>query len=136
MNTRPLTHVPARLAIARRRIEQWRRRQPGRKRLPQELWSKAVTLAQTYGLHRTARTLGLKYDSLKKHLKAAGTDASKPVEAKPDFIELLPRQTIPSPIECVIELEDGDGVKMRMQLKGVGVSELVSFARRFREVRA
>jgi hypothetical protein len=104
--------------------------------LPQELWSKAVTLAREHGLNKTARTLGLKYDSLKKHLEATPPGASGAGRARPEFMELLPREMMPSSIECTIELEDGGGVKMRMHVKGVGAPDLVSFARVFRDGRA
>jgi hypothetical protein len=132
MSTRQPANVRTPLSIARRQLEQWRRRQQGRKRLPQELWAKAVALAQTYGLNKTARTLGLKYDSLKKHLEAAAPDAWDPGKAKPDFIELLPGGLTPACTECTIEWEDGSGATMRMHVKGIGVADLVFLARGFR----
>lgn len=91
-----------------------------------------MALAREHGINQTARTLGLKYDSLKKHLDEAAPDAGDPGRAKPDFIELLPGGlTSPSP-ECTIEWEDGNGGKIRMHVKGIGVPDLVSFARLFR----
>jgi hypothetical protein len=68
MSTRQPAGVPRALSTARRQLTQWRRRQHGRKRLPKELWEMAVALAREHGVHRTARTLGLKYESLQKHL--------------------------------------------------------------------
>jgi hypothetical protein len=131
MRRRQSAEVPRALELTRREIEQWRRRQSGRKRLPQELWTKAATLAREYGVNRTARILGLKYASLRKHL-AARLEQDPPPRAKPDVIEVLPGGVLsPSP-ECTIEWEEGDGVKMRMHLKGIGVPDLVSFARAFR----
>jgi hypothetical protein len=93
-----------------------------------------VTLAQTYGLNRTAGVLGLKHDSLKKHLETVATDASDP--GKTEFLELLPRPMSPSSLECVIELEDAGGAKTRMQVKGIGIPDLVSFVHLFRKGRA
>ena len=132
MSTRQPAGVPEALSTARRQFEQWRRQQRGRKRLPKELWETAVALAREHGINQTAHTLGLKYNSLKKHLDGAAPDAGNPGRAKPDFLELLPGGlTSPSP-ECTIEWEDGAGGKMRMHVKGIGVSDLVSFARLFR----
>jgi transposase-like protein len=74
----------------RREIEQWRRRQSGRKRLPREFWAQAVALAQTHGVHPTARTLGLKYSSLKQHLNATVGAASQAPPNRCEFAELLP----------------------------------------------
>jgi hypothetical protein len=132
MSTRQPADVPRALSTTRRQFEQWRRRQHGRKRLPKELWETAVGLAREHGINKTAHILGLKYDSLKKRVEGAAQDARDPGRAKPDFIELLPGGlTSPSP-ECTIEWEDGHGGKMRMHVKGIGVPDLVSFARLFR----
>jgi hypothetical protein len=136
MRTRSSPKVPGPLSRARRQFEQWRNRQHGRKRLPPELWAKAVTLAQAYGLNRTAGVLGLKHDSLKKHLETVASDASDPGKAQAEFLELLPHPMNPSPLECVIELEEAGGVTTRMQIKGVGLLDLVSLARLFRDGRA
>jgi hypothetical protein len=95
-----------------------------------------VTLAQAYGLNRTARTLGLKHDSLKKHVETVATDALDSGKARAEFLELLPRPMSPSSLECVIEWEEAGGVTTRMQVKGVGLPDLVSLARLFRDGRA
>jgi hypothetical protein len=130
MNPRPRANVPTPLSIARRQLDQWRQQQPGRKRLPQELWSKAVALAREHGINRTARTLGLKYESLKKHLEAT------PAAAGPAFLELLPGTMVPSSLECTIELENSQGGKMRMHVKGASIADLASFARGWRDGQA
>jgi hypothetical protein len=136
MSPRQSADVPVALSATRRQLEHWRHRQSGRKRLPQELWSKAVTLAREHGLNKTARTLGLKYDSLKKHLEAAPPGASGAGKTPPEFMEFLPREMMPSSIECTIEWEEGNGGKIRMHVKGIGVPDLVSFARGLRDDRA
>lgn len=135
MNTRTPANVPPPLLLARRQLDQWRSRQSGRKRLPRELWSNAVALAREHGLNKTARTLGLKYDSLKKHLEAAPPMASGTRMASPEFVEFLPRTMVPSFLECTIELEDSRGGKIRMHVKGIGMADLASFASAFRNGR-
>jgi hypothetical protein len=67
-----LVSEPPRLQAARRRMELWRKRRQGRVRIPQRLWTSAVKRAATYGLSRTAQTLGLNYTALKEHVGAAG----------------------------------------------------------------
>lgn len=132
MSTRPPANVPPSLSIARDQIGQWRSRQQGRKRLPRELWQKAVALAQAYGVNKTARTLGLKYDSLRKHLEVAAPDAGDPARAGvptgPDFIELLPAALTSPCTECTIEWASPRGVTMRMHVKGIAVADLVVLA--------
>jgi hypothetical protein len=71
-----------------------------------------VALAQAYGLNKTARTLDLKHDSLKKHLDAAPPGALDPGMTKPpDFLGLLPGGLTPPCTECTIEWEGGNGAK-------------------------
>jgi len=136
MSPRPPANTPTPLSIARHQLDQWRNQQQGRKRLPQELWSKAVALAREHGLNKTARTLGLKYDSLKKHLEASPAGASGAGRARPEFMELLPREMMPSSLECMIEWENASGGKMRMHVKGASMADLASFARGFQDGRA
>jgi hypothetical protein len=136
MNPRPPANVPTPLSLARRQLDQWRHRQQGRKRLPRELWSKAVALAREHGINKTARILGLKYESLKKHLDATPPGASGSGKARPEFIEFLPREMVSSSLECMIELEDGSGGKMRMHVKGASMADLASLACRLRDSRA
>jgi len=136
MSTRPPQSVPKPLSLARRQLEQWRRRQPGRRRLPSELWANAVTLARACGLNRTARTLGLKYDSLKKHLEAASSEVSDPQKARPEFLELLPRELMPASLQCTITLDNGHGAPIQMHVKGIGVCDLVALTQMLRDDRA
>jgi hypothetical protein len=68
MRSRSRGVEPARLEAARRRFEFWRSTRQGRGRIPERLWKSAVKLAAAYGLCRTARTLGLDYNALKRHV--------------------------------------------------------------------
>jgi len=128
MSTRQPAGVPVALSALRRQLDHWRHGQPRRKRLPQELWEKAVALAREHGINKTAHTLGLKYNSLKKHLDGAAPATGNPGRAKPDFLELLPGGLTSSSLECTIEWEDGNGGKVRMHVKGMAVSDLVALA--------
>jgi len=87
-----------------------------------------VALAREHGINKTAHTLGLKYNSLKKHLDGAAPATGNPGRAKPDFLELLPGGLTSSSLECTIEWEDGNGGKVRMHVKGMAVSDLVALA--------
>ena len=136
MSTRQLANIPVALSRARRQFDRWRSRQRNKRaRLPEDLWQKAVALAHKYGLNKTARALGLKYDSLKKHLEATATDPSEPGGTQCEFLELLPSPVTTPSIECTIELEDGGGTTMRMHVKGARMADLASFACGFRSSR-
>jgi hypothetical protein len=136
MSTRQPASIPIALSAARHQFDHWRSQQPNKRtRLPKELWSQAVALAQEHGLNKTARALGLKYYSLKKHLDETSADDLIPAKTKPDFIELVGGVMTPGSVECTIEWVDGSDVTVRMHIKGAGLSELASVAGVFRSGR-
>jgi hypothetical protein len=135
MRRRPSIEVPEALRLARREIDRWRGRQCGRKRLPREFWAKAAHLAQVHGVNRTARTLGLKYASLRRHLETGPDAASGSVSAAPAFLELVPRRAPGPGLPCTIELEDGYGGTVRMHVPGATMADLAAFAVRLRSGR-
>lgn len=132
MNTSKTRELPARLEAVRRRFEQWRRTHRPRSRLPNGLWAAAVKMAGVYGLYRTSRALPVEYYSLKKRVElqaARGRHKPGPVAA---FVELPP----PAPIgtcECMLELEDAAGSKMRVSLKAAAPPDLAALCRAFRD---
>jgi hypothetical protein len=133
MSTRQPANMPAALSTARRQLDRWRSQQPHKRaRLPGDLWQNAAALARTHGLNKTASALGLKYESLKKHLIATATERAEPRGTPCQFLELLPSPVTSPSIDCTIELEDGDGQTVRMHIKGVRMTDLASFARGFR----
>ena len=122
------SHLPAKLVRGRRCFERWRRDHKPPTRLPQHLWSLAVELAREYGLSRTARTLRLDYNGLKKRLECLATDDASPAIPPPPFVELLPAG-MNSTVECTLEREDAQGVKIRIHLKGRELPDLAALGR-------
>ena len=136
---------PARFEVVRRRFELCRRTRQGRAPIPEKLWTSAVKLTATYGLCRTARTLGLDYNALKRRVESAGVNGSPagpgpkrrmparstPTERKSaqdpamTFVE-LPSLEPAGASECLVELEHPRGAKMRIRLTGRQSSELVT----------
>ena len=158
MGTRKTVNLPARLEGTRRRFERWRRTRKGRSRIPEMLWASAVKAAGKYGVNKTAQALRLDYYALKKRVEAAGSRrvpggkvASHPIsdreavsadgpltaiapvkgrQAVATFVELAS----PAPAstrECILELEDPGGAKMRVHLKGVEAPDLAALSRSF-----
>lgn len=122
---RSLSTTPNELHVVHRQFEQWRRtRQPGA-RIPASLWAAAVVLARRLGVYRTARLLHLESQKL-KHLVEA-SPASR-VPTAPAFVELLAPPAASSG-ECTIELEGPRGGRLRVQLCGVPVPDLVALSR-------
>ena len=90
--------------------------------MPAALWSAAVALARRHGLYTTARTLRIDYGSLKKRLNAVSCHDSSPA-----FVE-LPAVAQPGLGPCVIEVEAPQGGRMRIEVTGVTVTDLVTLA--------
>ena len=121
--------LPALLAAARHRFGEWRSTRTQPCRIPPALWRVAVRCAAKYGVYRTVRALGLDYKCLKGRLEAA---RGAPVVARSAarFVELaLPARS--GPPECTVEIENRQGAKLRLELRGSAVPDLVALARRF-----
>jgi hypothetical protein len=114
------------LARAQERFAAWRQARAPKSRIPQSLWDLAVELASSQGMHRTARALKLDYYALKERVEAVPKQRKKNASA---FLE-LPPVALPTK-ECVIELGDGKGVRIR--LTGYDAAEIVALGRGLRD---
>ncbi len=125
--------APMRLDTVRRRFECWRRTRTVGTRIPEPLWKAATNVARVYGIHRAASTLRVDYYSLQKRVgedAAASSPSTKhEAESAATFVELPLPQTGSG--ECILELEDGGGAKMRVHLKGVAAPDLAGLSRSF-----
>ena len=122
---------PAALSRTQGKLRQWRRLGRPGAWIPEDLWREAAALARTYGIHRTARALRLNYYSLKKRLTARA-GPGRPV---PQFVELLPGG-MPGPrSECLIEVEEASGAKLRIHLPGSNLPDVAALLSGFRERR-
>jgi hypothetical protein len=89
--------------------------------LPEPLWAAAVKLAREYGVNRTARTLRLEYNGLKKRM--ARTTSESSFAAPAPFVQLLGSE-LTTATECLMECEDAHGTKLRLQIKGPQLPDL------------
>ena len=125
MKNRSKSNLPAPLARGRERFEKWRSKQKTRTRLPEPLWSAAVKLARQYGVNRTARTLRLDYNGLKKRMESTICNAPVQASVKPAFLQLLSSE-LTAVAECAIERQDPNGVTIRLHLKGPQLPDLAA----------
>jgi hypothetical protein len=119
--------LPPDLVRGRSRFQEWRGQRKVGERIPQSLWAMAVRLAKVHGVSRTVAALSLDYYSLKKR---AESDATPPQSSGPAFLELT------SPVmglakQCRLELDNGTGVTMRVQLMGYDAADLEALSRGF-----
>ena len=117
--------LPDKLAQGLRQFEQWRRQREGRGRVPDDLWSLAVELAREFGVSRTARTLRLAHNTLKKKSQhSEERDCPDPIPTLP-FLELRPDR-VDAQVECTIDCQRSSGQTLRIHLKGPDWPDLSS----------
>jgi len=119
----------------KRRFDQWRAGRKLGERIPLELWSGAVAAAVEHGAYRVAAELRLDYAVLKRRAALAGGKALA-TELTPRFVELFApaaRTTAAGALrpECVVELDNARGAKMRVELSGNGLSGLSALCNAF-----
>ena len=124
--------LPAAIRRAQWKMEQWRQQRRPRARIPEELWRQAAELACAYGINRTAKALRLDYYSLKKRLPGVSRSGQRAAE----FVEILPGGMPAGQPECVIEVEDPSGAKMRIRLQGGDLPDVAALLGVFREGRS
>ena len=117
--------IPLEMEQARQELEAWRSTHRPRCHIPDSLWKRAAEVASQHGLYLTSRTLRVDYMRLKKLVQPTSPERKR--TELPRFIELMAPAAAGIP-ECVVELE-GAGRRMRIQLKGMGLAELVGLSR-------
>lgn len=125
MRSSKRVEVPASLSRLERRFVAWRKTRTPGERIPQSLWNSAGKMAAKYGLNATARVLKLDYYALKKRMDGVHRPTSSPT-----FVE-LPPSALSVMSECVIEWEDAAGARMRVQMKGQNLPDVLALGRSF-----
>jgi len=120
MSTSPPTTPASALEEVKQQFKIWRQTKTGRERIPASLWQAAAEVFNIgdHSLHRISKTLHLNQTALKQYVQQQFPRAIKvKYEAPPSFIALDLDSPLPVS-ECVIEMEDTTGAKMRMCLRG------------------
>jgi len=131
MAARERGDLPDDLARGRYRFQAWRAQRRRGGRIPQPLWTLAVELAQRHGVSRTATALGLDYYQLKRraaaNTPAPGRAAANTPGRGPAFVELAAPLALGK--QCLVELNNGTGASLRLQLAGYDSAEVATLAR-------
>jgi len=124
--------LPSPLESVRYQFEKWREvRKNRREPIPEELWAAATRLGHQYSVNHISRTLHLNYVDLKKRISGTKSVARKKKTSSPRFVELDWPGGQYSASECVIEMENGSGAKMRMSFKGRADLDLLELGKAF-----
>jgi hypothetical protein len=112
-------------------FERWRQTRISRREpIPEQLWQAAVQLAGRYSINKISKALRLNYTDLKNHVHGRTCKkAIKPVQSTA-FIELDCKNPFWGS-ECIIEMENKDGSRMKWHLKGSMELDLLKLGKTF-----
>ena len=117
------------LSEVKEQFKIWRRTRKRPRPIPEELWQAAVSLTATHSISQISKELVLDYTSLKSRvpIKKKNQAAKK---SSPGFIDvnLEPPAAIS---ECIVEMQDIGGAKMRMHFRGKTDCDLLELAKAF-----
>jgi len=118
----------------RQQLQDWRTGRKLGERIPAPLWAAAVGAAREQGLHRVATRLHLDYAGLKRRVEGGGATPPRG-EVAPRFVELFaPAASVTAATEraeCVVEMGNARGAKMRVELNGQGLAGLAGLCSAF-----
>lgn len=112
------------------RFDHWRKTRPKREAIPEELWSAAIALTETYNIHKIARTLRLNAASLKQRVEQSTFEPHKDVVKSSSFIE-IPFIQAEHTAHCQVDILRKDGSRMQIRMPHGGGTELSALVRTF-----
>lgn len=124
----PIFQPKSSLEEVRAAFENWRKTRPKRAAIPEFLWNAAIRLSKENSVFKISKALRLNYAHLKRRIQG---DSLAPM-TPPTFIELDIGKRGGSD-ECVLEMENDGGKKMRIQFRGTIQLDLVGLSRAFWE---
>ena len=109
----------------------WRANRANKKSpIPDNLWEAAVTLTDRYSLHKISKTLHVNHTALRDQVALRKTSNSTACLEPASFIELA-HPLPPFQSECLIEMENTHGEKMRMHFTGEVSLDLMALSNNF-----
>lgn len=118
----------------------WREQRRVGQPMPEELWTRAVQLAQEQGLYKTARALPLDYGALKKRVADAGgavlaprsqrLEAASNLNAETLFVELLAPASNRI-AECKMRVVATNGATLEVEVKDIDAHGLRAILKEF-----
>jgi hypothetical protein len=107
----------------------WRRTRKSPRPIPEKLWAAAISLTAKHCLSQISKELVLDYTTLKKRAAIKKKDSAASM-GPAGFIEvnLEPPAAV---AECIVEMQDIRGAKMRMHFRGKTDFDLLELAKAF-----
>jgi hypothetical protein len=123
--------LPSPLESVRYQFEKWREtRKRSREPIPEDLWAAAIKLSNQYSINHICRSLHLSYTTLKERVRGKNPVSKKKEISSSCFVELDWQRHFTTS-ECIIEMENAYGSKMKMSFKGRADLDLLELSRAF-----
>ena len=115
------------LSDVQSQFERWRKSRKRGTRIPETLWRSAVEAAGEHGVSKTAQVLSLDYYRLKERLEStAELSAPEPTAGRgQEFLEIPLFASAP---DCVLEMADAAGSRLRVELRGSAAAHCEALA--------
>ncbi len=115
MRTKRIEHSESQLGHVQARFDNWRKSRQKRERIPEELWSTAVALTETYSICKVAKRLRLNANSLKQRVSQSTSASAKDVLKPSSFIE-IPFIPARHTAQCQVDILRADGSRMQIRM--------------------
>jgi len=117
------------LSQVKEQFKTWRKTRKSPRPIPENLWAAAVSLTAKHSISQIAKELVLDYSALKRRVRFKKKDAAVSTNP-PDFIEVN-LEAAAAAAECIVEMQDIRGAKMRMHFRGKTDFDLLQLAKAF-----
>ena len=107
----------------------WRRTRKSPRPIPEKLWTAAVSLTAKHSISQISKELVLDYTALKKRVAIKKKDSAAKM-SPPGFIELN-LEPPAAASECIVEMQDILGSKIRMHFRSKMDFDLLELAKAF-----
>ena len=117
------------LTEVKEQFKNWRKTRKSPRPIPAELWTAAVSLSANHSISRISKELVVDYSRLKKRVLAKKKTKSASMSSS-GFIEL--NFDPPAAVaECIVDMQDTAGSKMRMHFRGNTDFDFLQLAKAF-----
>ena len=117
------------LSEVKEQFKTWRKTRKSPRPIPKKLWAAAVSLTANHSISQISRELVVDYSALKKRAAIKNKDSAASMSSA-GFIEvnLEPPAAV---AECIVEMQDIAGAKMRMHFRGRPDFDFLELAKAF-----
>ncbi len=112
-------------AVSHSQFERWRQSRKRGARIPKTLWQAATEAARECGVSKAAQALGLDYYGLKKRVESTLEVSESEPAAGREFLEIPLFASAP---DCVLEMADAEGARLRVELRGTAAAQCQTLA--------